>query len=52
MIWKAVGFRDMLAIASVICALRARGTMLFVRRWRSDIDGGRRRRDIAQLRRA
>ena len=26
MIWKVVGFRDMLAIASVICALCARGT--------------------------
>ena len=26
MIWKAIGFRDMLAIASVICALCARGT--------------------------
>ena len=26
MIWKAVGFRDMLAIASVICALCARET--------------------------
>ncbi len=27
-IWKAVGFRDMLTIASVICARCARGTSL------------------------